>query len=109
MIEEEKIEELRLNLVAQHKCNVHSFIIETEDENNAVIFLKEPARLTKIRVLDLFYGAGGAASASDLLIQSCLIKEASDQRLATDDRIYLSLVVNCMDLIQYYSNVQKKS
>lgn len=112
----EKMSELELNVEAKRvelqdkfKCNVHSFIIKVGEKDNAVAYIREPVRLTKLRVMDLVTGSGGVATASDLLISSCLIEEESDKRIATDDKIYMTLIVNCMDLIQYYSNVQKKS
>ena len=105
---EKQVEAKRLELMGQLKCQVHSFIIKVKEDDFAVIFLREPLRITKIRCIDILLSQKTPATAADTLIESCLIAEASDDRLAKDDAIYMTLIMNCMDLIEYYSECFKK-
>ena len=105
---EKQVETKRLELKHKLKCDVHSFIIKIKEDDYAVVFLREPLRLVKIKCIDILLSQKTPATAADILIGSCLISEASDERLHTDDAIYMSLIMNAMDLVEYYSEVVKK-
>lgn len=105
---EAQVEAKRLELCKQMNTNVHSFIIKVEKDDYAVAFLKEPMRMVKIRCIDILLAQKTPATAADTLITSCLIREASDTRIETDDAIYMTLIMNAMDLVEYYSEVFKK-
>lgn len=106
------VEEKRLELKEKLKRNVYSYVIKISDEDYAVAYVKEPERLVKMRVLDMLATQQGMSAAGDMLLSTSLIPEESDKRILSTsseyDTLYLTMVTNCIELIQVYADVIKK-
>jgi len=109
---EAKVEEKRLELKEKLKRNVYSYIVKVDENDYAVGYVKEPERLVKMRVLDMLAMQNGVSAAGDMLLSTSLLVEESDRRiLSTDsqfDTLYLTMITNCIELIQVYADVIKK-
>ena len=90
---------------------VHPLIFKEPSGEEIVGFIKEPERLTKIRMLDksMIGSISAAAECYDII----LIKEASDPRMYSEapehDAIYIGAVMAAYDLIKYKTNTFKKN
>lgn len=106
------VEETRKQLEEKLRVKVYSYIITVKEDDYAIIYLKEPPRLTKMRVMDLLATGQGISSAGDLLLTTSLIPEVSDPRIQSSapewDALYLTTITNIIEMIQVYSDILKK-
>jgi hypothetical protein len=91
---------------------VHPLIFRDEETSTDVIgFMREPNRVTKLRVLDKSITVG-VFSASAELYDAVIIKEESDSRLfselSSDDKLVLGATMAAYDLIKTSVNQFKK-
>ena len=106
-----KVEEVKLALSKKYNKKVYAYIVTVDDAESvdgkyAVIYVKEPERMVKLRVLDIAT-TQGVTTAGDTLLAACLCEE-SDRRIHTNDALYITMIMNVMDLVQLYSDVIKK-
>jgi len=90
---------------------VHPLIFKDEETGEDVVgYVKEPARILKLRILDKAIIGGFTASAE--MLDIILIKEASDPRIYSElpqyDKFNLGAVNACYDLIKYSIDMFKK-
>lgn len=95
------------------KTKVHPlvFIVEKEDNDPVVGYVKEPNRMVKLAVMDKF--TSGFYSACAQAMETILIKEHSDPRISSerpeDDNYYMGAVMAVSEMIQFAANqVDKK-
>lgn len=106
-----QVEETKQILSKKYNRKVYGYIVNVDDANDdeqyAVIYVKEPERMVKLRVLDLAT-TQGITTAGDTLLSSCILTEESDKRIQSNDALYITMIMNVMDLVQLYSDVIKK-
>lgn len=84
--------------------------VEEESGEQIIGYVKEPNRITKVRILDKAMSSPMTAG-SDLL-DIILIKEESDPRISSEnqdfDKYYLGAVMAAMGMIKYSQDTFKK-
>lgn len=107
----EQIEEIKINLSKELSKDITAHVFETENGEQIVGFFKDPDRLVKMRALDMSLQSW--TNSADVLLRSCLIEKYSDERILKDgseyDKIYFSFLLKANELVQFYSEKQKKS
>lgn len=102
-----KAEELTLKL----GIKVYPIVFRDEDTDEELVgYLKEPARIVKLRVLDK--ALSGFVSAANELLDIIIIKEESDPRMYSerpeDDKFVIGATMAANDLIKSSINQFKK-
>ncbi len=109
----EEIQAKADELKAKFGVPIHPLVFkENEDGTGEDIigFMKEPARIVKLRVLDK--SVMSAMTAASELLDMCLIKEESDPRMYSEaienDKIYIGACMAASAIIRYSTNQFKK-
>lgn len=95
------IEDTANKLAAEKGVPVHAFVFydskDTDKKDPVIGYMFEPDLMTKIRVLDKSSTLGDFAGSHEML-QLCLIKEASDKRIYSTQRIHDKYVLGaCLE------------
>lgn len=77
---------------------IHAFVFLLGGAERVAGYVREPDRMEKIQYLDRV--ATASASAAMVLLEACLIKEASDPRISSEDAQYDSLHLGAIQFIQ---------
>lgn len=100
-------------LEKKYDCKIHPLLFNSQDDGDGewiIGFMKEPNRLTKIRVLDKTLTGMMVASAE--LLEAIILKEESDPRIMSEapeyDKYYLGAVMAAQSIIKYSANTFKK-
>jgi hypothetical protein len=110
-LSKEEIQTKADSLSKVHNVKVHPLVFEEEESGEQIIgFIKEPARLVKMRVLDK--ALTSPISAASELLDIAIIKEESDARILSEnpehDKYYLGAVMAAMGIIKYSQDTFKK-
>jgi hypothetical protein len=94
-----------------HSVKVIPMAFEEEGNSERIVgFIKEPNRITKLRMMDK--SVMGAFTAAAEILEACLIREESDPRIfsekAEHDKIYMGAVMACYDTVKYSVSTFKK-
>lgn len=108
----EQIEARADELSTVHSCKVHALeFIDPETKEQIIGYIKEPNRVTKLRVLDK--GMISPISAAAELFEAILIRDESNPRIFSekpeDDSIYMGAVMECYNTIKVSVNQLKKN
>lgn len=82
-LRKEEVEAKRVELENREKKKVHAFYFDTNDFGPVVGYIKEPALFIKMQAVDM--SARSKTTAAQIIIDSCLIKEESDERIYNED------------------------
>lgn len=86
-------------------------LIEPENNERIVAFIKEPNYLLKLKIMDKSF-TQGLYSAADELRELCILKDKSDPRTYSDepqnDKYKLGVTDFCITLVKRSSNQYKK-
>lgn len=104
---QKKAEELSLKL----GCKVTPIVFYDEEKNEDVIgYIKEPNRMTKLRVMDK--AMTSPVTASSELFDSIIVKEDSDPRFTSekseDDKYYIGGTMEAFKTVEIAVNTFKK-
>jgi hypothetical protein len=102
-----ELKRVSLETIRKETVKVLYVCLNAEKTEFAAFYYVEPSRITKMRAFDKI-NMGQMAEAGELIIDCCVIKEASDERLLTDDKMFFALVNTLTDSISYYTYVIKK-
>lgn len=87
------------------------FVVDEENSDYAIGFLKTPMREVKLNAIDMHNQLGGS-KAGQYLLSSCLIPGESDPRITSNspehDDIYLGAVFSVNKLVTAFTDVSKK-
>lgn len=95
-----------------YKCKVHPLVFRVDEDGTdyCVGYMKDPPRLTKMRVLDK--SLMSPMTAAEEMLTSCLIVDESDPRILSEnpeyDSIHIGAVMVASSLIKYLTNQFKK-
>lgn len=107
----EDIESKASELEKEHKCKVHPIIFQASKDSEKIVgYIKEPARIVKMRALNK--GEIDKMGAGADILECTLIKEASDARIYSEasenDAIYIGACVAALKRIDVMMDVYKK-
>lgn len=108
----EEIEVKRLSLEKSLSAKVHAFCFRITAEDSAVMYLTEPNFQVKKMAMDM--SLRSLTDAAELVLNTCIIKEESDQRLFGETceedypELRLGAIMECQGIVTYYSNALKK-
>lgn len=111
MTTKEEIQKKADDLSERFKTKVHPMLFQAEGSDEQIIgFIKEPPRITKMRVLDKTVTSPMTAASE--LLEACLIAEESDPRILSEapehDRIFIGACMSASNLIKYLQDQFKK-
>ena len=93
-----------VELSDKYKSKVHHILVAGKHD----VYIKEPSRSDKLRVLDAVVNRGVFTAASGML-ESCLLKVESDENVNEKNHsMYISCVSYCVNLIQFLRDQYKK-
>lgn len=105
------VEAKRAELEVIHKRPVHSFIFVPKEGDYIVGYIKEPERITKLRVIDMYH-EGQTTGAGEAVLKTCLLTEESDKRILSEaienDSAYIGAVMKCNEIVKFYVDQIKK-
>lgn len=111
---DEQIEAKAKELTEQHKCTVYPlvFLTGTEEDSEQIIgYMKEPKRAVKMVAMDKAMSRPSFAGQD--LLQACLIKEESDNRILSEksehDSIFLGACRAALEKVQISMEQLKKT
>lgn len=78
-----EVEVKRAELERRENKKVHAFYFDTEEFGSVVGFIKEPALFIKMKAVDM--AQSSKTSAAQIIIDCCLMKEESDERIYNED------------------------
>ena len=104
---QKKAEELSV----KHNCKVTPIVFHDEEKSEDIIgYIKEPNRMTKLRVMDK--AMTSPVTASSELFDSIIIKEESDPRFTSekseDDKYYIGGTMEAFKTVEIAVNTFKK-
>lgn len=104
-----EIESKSKELSARFGVEVTPFMFQN-GEDKIIGYLKDPARLDKMRAIDIYEVS--RTQAGDLLLRTSLIQEESDKRILEEkpenDPIYLGAIEFAVKTVQLYNEQLKK-
>jgi hypothetical protein len=111
MLTKEEIQAKADGLTEKYKVKVHPMLFQAEEGGEQIIgFIREPARIVKMRVLDKTISSPMTASAE--LLEACLIVEESDPRILSEasenDKIYIGACISASNIIKFSQDQFKK-
>lgn len=93
-----EVEQKAAELTESLKCPVHPFVFLLQGKERVAGYVREPDRMEKIQYLDRVNIS--PASAAMNLLEACLVKDASDPRITSEDREFDSLHLGAITFIQ---------
>lgn len=111
MLTKEEIQSKATALEDKYKCKIHPMLFQSEEGGEQIIgFLREPARIVKMRVLDKTVTSPMTASSE--LLEACLCIEESDPRILSErpehDKIYIGACMSASNIIKFSQDQFKK-
>lgn len=93
------------------KIHPIEFYNDDDGEDQILGFIKDPPRHVKLGVLDK--SLVSPITAASELLEACLIKEESDERILSErpesDRIYLGATMAALGIVRYTTDQYKKN
>ena len=90
----QKVTELESTL----KSKVHAFVFLLQGKERIAGYLREPQRMEKVQFFDRVMVA--PATAAMIILDACLIKEASDPRITAESSEYDTLHLGAIQFVQ---------
>lgn len=111
MLTQEQINEKADLLSQQRQVKVYPIIVDAKGEQ-IVGFIEEPKRQAKYAAMNEL-AKKDVATAGELILEACLIKEESDKRLFSQssehDSIVIGAAMACLKLVEVYEADLKKN
>lgn len=94
-------------LSEKFSCKVTPIVFHDEEKDEDVIgYIKEPNRMTKLRVMDK--AINSPITAASELFDSIVITEESDPRFFSDDKYYIGGTMEAFKTVEIAVNTFKK-
>jgi hypothetical protein len=111
MLTQEEIQLKAETLTEQRRVKVYPIIVDAKGEQ-IVGYIEEPKRQAKYAAMNEL-AKKDVATAGELILDACLIKEESDKRLysqnAEHDSIVIGAAMACLKLVEVYEADLKKN
>lgn len=106
----EQIQEQAKQLGEANGLEIKPIAFETSDGQQIVGYIKEPDLIQTMQAIDAIMQS--PTSAGESLLQNCLIREVSDERILSvkneHKKIHIGAVMACLDLVSFYQDQLKK-
>jgi hypothetical protein len=108
----QEIENTRLELESKLSRKVHSFCFQVGKDDYAKLFIKEPDFSIKKLALDI--SLRSIMDAAQLILESSIIKEESDERIYAEDAeerypdLRLGAIMDAQSIVSYLQDISKK-
>jgi siroheme synthase len=101
------VQERAEELSKKYKTKVSPIVFIDEDTQEEIIgFIKEPARMVKLRVMDK--AMTSPMTASSELFETIFLEEDSDKRIMSEDTYYLGATMEAFKTVEMAVNTFKK-
>lgn len=101
------VQERAEELSKKYKTKVMPIVfVDEETEEEIVGFIKEPARMVKLRVMDK--AMTSPITASSELFETIFLEEESDKRIMSEDKYYLGATMEAFKTVEMAVNTFKK-
>ncbi len=111
-IVEENAEKRKIELQETLKTKIHVFCFHLPNTTSAIAYLREPSFQVKKMAMDM--SLRSITSASELVLDSCIIKEESDERIWGENaeeenpELRLGAIMRTQEIVVYYVDSLKK-